>query len=132
METNSKSISNKIAQDECYNSLKDTSRIMSIYGCSHIEAAEAFSIKHAMIFKANYFVTMTDKFMSGWGMAKGKTNRLIIACDTYEQAKIVMKNAARRSEMKYINYHVKMPKLSKNHYPSYKHISELGDAWTKD
>ena len=32
------------------------------------------------------YVTMTDKFMSGWGMAKGKTNKLVIECENSMQA----------------------------------------------
>jgi hypothetical protein len=47
-----------------------------------------------------YYVTMTDKFMSGWGEAQGKNNKLVISCDTYEEAQIVEENARRRKEMK--------------------------------
>ena len=28
-----------------------------------------------------YYVTMTDKFMSGWGEAAGKVNKLVIECE---------------------------------------------------
>ena len=52
---------------------------------------------------SKYYVTMTDRFMSGWGMAKGKTNKLIIECDTHEQAEIIKRNALRRSEMRFVN-----------------------------
>ena len=27
-----------------------------------------------------YYVTMTDKAMSGWGMAKNKTNKYVVIC----------------------------------------------------
>lgn len=50
-----------------------------------------------------YYVTMTDKFMSGWGPARNKSNKLIIGCDTYEEAEIVSDNARNRSEMKYVH-----------------------------
>ena len=50
-----------------------------------------------------YYVTMTDKFMSGWGPARNKTNKLVIECDNYDEAVIVERNAQRRPEMKYIN-----------------------------
>ena len=40
-----------------------------------------------------YYVTMTDKAMSGWGMAKNKTNKYVVICDTHEQAQIIEKNA---------------------------------------
>ena len=36
-----------------------------------------------------YYVTMIDNFMSGWGMAKGKTNRLVITCETMTEAMTV-------------------------------------------
>jgi len=33
------------------------------------------------------YVTMTDKFMSGWGMAEGKTNKLVLECKNLHEAK---------------------------------------------
>ena len=53
--------------------------------------------------KPEYYVTMTDKFMSGWGMAKGKINKLIFECDSYEQACIVAENAENRNDQKNVN-----------------------------
>jgi len=55
--------------------------------------------------KHYYYVAMTDKFMSGWGDASGKINKLVISCNTLEEAKIVAENAHRRGEMKYVNIH---------------------------
>jgi hypothetical protein len=49
------------------------------------------------------YVTMTDKFMSGWGMAEGKINKLIFECDNVQEAHVVADNAERRGDMKYIN-----------------------------
>ena len=46
-----------------------------------------------------FYVTMTDKFMSGWGMAQGKINKLVLECETYEDAETVYNNACNRSEM---------------------------------
>ena len=40
-----------------------------------------------------YYVTMTDKFMSGWGYAENKINKLIFICDNYKDAKIVFNNS---------------------------------------
>ena len=60
-----------------------------------------------------YYVTMTDKFMSGWGFASGKRNKLVIACETMAEALIVEQNAQDRSEMKYINI-----RSTKPSYPS--------------
>ena len=50
-----------------------------------------------------YYVTMTDRFMSGWGPAKNLTNKLIFLCDSYEQAEIVSNNARNRSDQKNVN-----------------------------
>lgn len=36
-----------------------------------------------------YYVSMTDKFMSGWGMAEGKLNKLVISCNTAEEANMI-------------------------------------------
>ena len=49
--------------------------------------------------EAAYYVAMTDKFMSGWGHAAGKTNRHVIPCDTYDEAQAITENAMGRSEM---------------------------------
>lgn len=56
-----------------------------------------------------YYVTMTDKFMSGWGQAQGKINKLVIECDTMEEAVIVESNGLRRHEMKNVNICTKKP-----------------------
>ena len=50
-----------------------------------------------------FYVTMTDRFLGGWGMARDKINKLILPCETLKEAEIVAQNAADRSEMKYIN-----------------------------
>lgn len=81
--------------------------------------------------KANYYVTMTDKFMSGWGMAEGKTNKFIVACETYEQARNIERNAHRRSEMKHIAIRSTKPYYRGNVLPSWKTYDELGDIWKK-
>ncbi len=46
-----------------------------------------------------YYVSMTDRFMSGWGKADSKINKLVIECETKEEADIVKGNAKGRSEM---------------------------------
>jgi hypothetical protein len=63
-----------------------------------------------------YYVSMTDRFMSGWGMAQGKINKLIIECDTYAEANIVYENALQRSEMKYVAIGTRKPYYSPNRY----------------
>jgi hypothetical protein len=63
-----------------------------------------------------YYVSMTDKFMSYWGMSEGKINKLVIECDNYDDAITVHNNALRRSEMKYVNINLNKPKYNKNKY----------------
>ena len=48
------------------------------------------------------YVCTTDSFFSGWGRADGLINKLIILCDSPDEAEIVMDNAKNRSDQKYI------------------------------
>ena len=74
-----------------------------------------------------YYVTMTDKFMSGWGHAKNKINKLIITCDNYDEAVIVADNASNRSEMKYINITSRKPCYNPRRYYVSVHGHTIGD-----
>lgn len=62
--------------------------------------------------KNKYYVSMTDKFMGGWGRADGKINKLVLVCDTHEEAETVARNARARGEMKHVNICTKPPKYS--------------------
>jgi hypothetical protein len=75
------------------------------------------------------YVTMTDKFMSGWGCATNKTNKFIIVCDNWEQAETIERNARKRSEMKYINICITKPRYKGNVLESWKDFADLGDIW---
>lgn len=68
-----------------------------------------------------YWVCMTDRFMSGWGYAEDKINKLVLECDTMEEAEIVAANARRREEMKYVNirYGQKPYYNTRDYYTSY-------------
>lgn len=57
----------------------------------------------------NYYVTMTDKVMSGWGMARNLTNKLVFLCDTWDEASVVADNARQRGDQKHINVCVTRP-----------------------
>lgn len=59
---------------------------------------------------------MTDRFMSGWGQARAKTNKLVISCNSMDEALTVAANAERRSEMKYINITARRPYYNKKDY----------------
>ena len=63
-----------------------------------------------------YYVTMSDKFMSGWGKADGRINKLVFVCKDYAEAEIVERNAGNRSEMKYVNICVNKPYYNSNRY----------------
>ena len=76
-----------------------------------------------------YYVTMTDKFLSGWGNATNKTNKFIIECETIEQAETIQKNARKRSEMKYINICINKPRYGANVLESWKKYDDLGQIW---
>lgn len=72
-----------------------------------------------------YYVTMTDKFMSGWAEACNKIKKLIFICDSYKQAEIVEQNARAHGDMKYINITTKKPYYSSSRY--YAQIKSIED-----
>lgn len=79
-----------------------------------------------------YYVSMTDKFMSGWGAAKNVTNKLVIICDSIEQAETVERNALKRSEMRYVNLCLNKPRYPESRYlTTWKSFSDLGTIWTQ-
>ena len=80
---------------------------------------------------SKFYVTMTDKFMSGWGLATNKTNQLIIVCDTWQQAETIERNAKKRSEMKYVNICANKPRYRENVFESWKNFDDLGEIWKK-
>ena len=77
-----------------------------------------------------YYVTMTDKFMSGWGEAAGKVNKLVIECENPDQAFLIEKNARKRNEMKYVNFCTTKPSYPSSHYlTSWKSFADMGGPW---
>jgi hypothetical protein len=80
---------------------------------------------------SKFWVTMTDKFMSGWGKAANKTNKLVIECDTYQQAEIIERNARKRSEMKFVNICSNKPRYGSNVLVSPKHYNDMGEIWKR-
>jgi hypothetical protein len=75
------------------------------------------------------YVTMTDKFMSGWGMADGKINKLIFECDSIQEAHIVADNAENRDDMKYINVTYNKPYYAPGRYYAQTKTKEEYKAW---
>lgn len=77
-----------------------------------------------------FYVTMTDKFLSGWGLAENKVNKLVIECENYDQAQKISRAASDRDEMKYVNICSKLPYYnSARYYVSNKKFSDLGGRW---
>lgn len=60
---------------------------------------------------APFYVTALDTFMSGWGPARDKKNRVVIPCASEEEAAVVAANARGRSEMLEVCIHTDKPSL---------------------
>ena len=58
------------------------------------------------------YVTMTDKFLSGWGKAEGKIAKYVYECKDYNEVLIVSDNAEKRKDQKCINWCVRKPYYS--------------------
>ncbi len=79
-----------------------------------------------------FYVTMTDKFLSGWGQAGGKTSKFVVCCETMQQAEVIERNARKREEMKYINITTRKPYYNNNKYiTTFRNFSKLGKIWTE-
>lgn len=73
-----------------------------------------------------YYVTMIDNFMSGWGMAEGKINRLVLECCDYVEAMRVESYAKSRSETSSVSILSKKPSFPKDKYfAQYKTIEDM-------
>jgi len=77
-----------------------------------------------------FYVTMTDKYLSGWGMSEGKKNKLIIECDTIEQAEQIERVARYRDEMRHVNICITKPRYGVNVLETWKTWGDLGEVWT--
>jgi hypothetical protein len=60
---------------------------------------------------APLYVLANDSFMSGWGMAEGLTNTVVLACESYEEAEVVADNARARSDMRRVRIVGEKPRL---------------------
>jgi hypothetical protein len=76
------------------------------------------------------FVTMTDKFMSGWGGSSGKINKYVVECSNREQADQIVSAAKLRSEMRNINIVTRFKYPPSKYVVSLRKFSELGEIWT--
>lgn len=78
-----------------------------------------------------YYVTMTDKFMSCWGCARGKINKLVIECATYDQAAQIERAAKTRSEMRRVGIRTSKPYYGAHVLTSWKTYADMGGMWTE-
>jgi hypothetical protein len=81
----------------------------------------------------NYYVTMTDSFMSGWGRASGQINKLVFECDTFEEAETVEAHANNRTDQKYVNICANFPRHLFNNSKYYTQLKDKNvyPAWYK-
>ena len=63
-------------------------------------------------------------------MSEGKTNKLIIECQTIEQAEQVERAARYRDEMRYVNIRMTKPHYGPNVLETWKTWDDLGPVWT--
>ena len=76
-----------------------------------------------------FYVTMTDTFLSGWGMAEGKKAKYVFVCENWQEAEIVKENAQRRGDQKYINIRVTKPVYSSiTHFVQYE-TKDTSPCW---
>ena len=78
-----------------------------------------------------WYVTMTDKFMSGWGPAKGKINKLVFECESLSEARIVAENAERRGDQKNVNIRTSKPYYSPSTHFTQVKTKEEYPSWYK-
>jgi hypothetical protein len=65
-----------------------------------------------------WLATATDRFMSGWGMAKGGTSKCAWSFQTREEAVAHCEVLRQRGDMKYVNVH-----HARTWYPRCAHLS---------
>lgn len=80
-----------------------------------------------------HWVTMTDRFMSGWGHSEDKINKLILSCDSHAEALIVAENAENRSDMEDIEILNSEPSYLDDKFFVNYHGKDQGDylSWFK-
>ena len=74
------------------------------------------------------YVTMTDRFMGGWGPALRRTNRHIILCDDWTTGGLVAEAAQTRPEMSRVSISADRPRQRAHTLFSW----SGPDGWIKD
>ena len=79
--------------------------------------------------EAPFYVLCNDRFMSGWGYAKGKINTVILPCKSLEEANRVAAYAEGRGDQTYVRICGNKPRLNNTtHCYSY-HTREDYGRW---
>lgn len=76
-----------------------------------------------------YYVTMTDKFFSGWGLCAGRINKMVVECDTYGEAAQIERAARQRSEMQRVSIRSTKPYYGAHVMTTWKTYGELSGPW---
>lgn len=77
-----------------------------------------------------FYVNMTDRFMSGWGLAK-RRSYMSVRCDTIEQAEAIERAAKDRSEMRYVVIAQRPRRAQAGDHVSVKDFADLGGPWLR-
>lgn len=82
---------------------------------------------------SKYYVSTTDEFLTRWGGAEGKINKLVFYCDSKEQAEIVAENAKNQGQTD-IKIHTVRPQdlFSLDKYLTQKKTIEVYPNWYKE
>ncbi len=62
-----------------------------------------------------YYVTATDKSMSNWKFTKIKTNKVVVVCNSFDEAEEVERALDNRKEMKYVSIRASKPYYNSNY-----------------
>ena len=75
-------------------------------------------------------VTATDKMLSGWGRAEGKTHKQIVICENHQQAERIAGNMRAKSFV-YVNARVGLPYYSPSRFTTSYHHANDCPIWNK-
>jgi hypothetical protein len=75
------------------------------------------------------WVSMTDKFLSGWGGASRGRSLLSIECDNETQAEAIVKAAQDRGEMRRVRISDKAAKPRPGDVLTLRHVRQMQGHW---
>ncbi len=71
------------------------------------------TVRASEIPEADYYVTATDTFMSGWGGAEGKRNIVVGLARSFKEAEVIADNLRARSEMRRVSISRSRPRANR-------------------